>query len=127
MVTYCYLLQHFWGRVCHVIFTSIVCAGWQGPGFRPEESEVCHRGLACVGSVPKPQAASHQKKQTASHQSPAQMTASRRYWSAATGKPGVNTSNPGAGQMAQPLRALTALSKVLSSNPSNHMVAYNHP
>jgi hypothetical protein len=25
------------------------------------------------------------------------------------------------------LRALTALPKVLSSNPSNHMVAHNHP
>jgi hypothetical protein len=32
----------------------------------------------------------------------------------------------GAGEMAQQLRAPTALSKVLSSNPSNHMVAYNH-
>jgi hypothetical protein len=31
-----------------------------------------------------------------------------------------------AGEMAQWLRALTALLKVLSSNPSNHMVAYNH-
>ena len=34
---------------------------------------------------------------------------------------------PGAGEMAQWLRAPTALSKVLSSNPSNHMVAHNHP
>jgi hypothetical protein len=32
-----------------------------------------------------------------------------------------------AGDMAQQLRALTALPKVLSSNPSNHMVAHNHP
>ena len=32
----------------------------------------------------------------------------------------------GAGEMAQWLRALTALLKVLSSNPSNHMVAHNH-
>jgi hypothetical protein len=32
-----------------------------------------------------------------------------------------------AGEMAQRLRALTAaLPKVLSSNPSNHMVAHNH-
>jgi hypothetical protein len=31
-----------------------------------------------------------------------------------------------AGEMAQQLRALTALPKVLSSNPSNHMVAHNH-
>ena len=30
------------------------------------------------------------------------------------------------GEMAQRLRALTALPKVPSSNPSNHMVAYNH-
>jgi hypothetical protein len=29
--------------------------------------------------------------------------------------------------MAQRLRVLTALPKVLSSNPSNHMVAHNHP
>ena len=33
----------------------------------------------------------------------------------------------GAGEMAQRVRALTALLKVLSSNPSNHMVAHNHP
>ena len=32
----------------------------------------------------------------------------------------------GAGEMAQQLRALTALLKVLCSNPSNHMVAHNH-
>jgi hypothetical protein len=34
----------------------------------------------------------------------------------------------GAGKMAQRLRlrALTALPKVLGSNPSNHMVAHNH-
>jgi hypothetical protein len=29
-------------------------------------------------------------------------------------------------EMAQRLRALTALPKVLSSNPSNHMVDHNH-
>jgi hypothetical protein len=33
----------------------------------------------------------------------------------------------GAGEMAQRLRALTVLPKVLSSNPRNHMVANNHP
>jgi hypothetical protein len=33
----------------------------------------------------------------------------------------------GAGEVAQGLRALTALLKVLSSDPSNHMVAHNHP
>ena len=32
----------------------------------------------------------------------------------------------GAGEMAQWLRALTAFLKFLSSNPSNHMVPYNH-
>ena len=32
-----------------------------------------------------------------------------------------------AGKMAQQVRALTALPKVLSSIPSNHMVAHNHP
>jgi hypothetical protein len=31
------------------------------------------------------------------------------------------------GEMAQTLRALTALPEVLSSIPSNHMVAHNHP
>jgi hypothetical protein len=30
------------------------------------------------------------------------------------------------GEMAQQLRALTALPEVLSSIPSNHMVAHNH-
>jgi hypothetical protein len=29
-------------------------------------------------------------------------------------------------EMAQRLRAMAALPKVLSSNPSNHMVAHNH-
>ena len=33
---------------------------------------------------------------------------------------------PKAGEMAQWLRALTALSEVLSSIPSNHMMAHNH-
>jgi hypothetical protein len=33
----------------------------------------------------------------------------------------------GAREMAQWLRVQTALPKVLSSNPSNHMVAHNHP
>jgi hypothetical protein len=33
----------------------------------------------------------------------------------------------GAGEMAQWLRVPTALLKVLSSNPSNHRVAHNHP
>jgi hypothetical protein len=33
----------------------------------------------------------------------------------------------GAGEISQRLRALTALLKVLSSNPSNHMVVHNHP
>jgi hypothetical protein len=32
----------------------------------------------------------------------------------------------GAGEMAQQLRALTARPEVLSSIPSNHMVAHNH-
>jgi hypothetical protein len=32
----------------------------------------------------------------------------------------------GAGEMAQQVRALTALPKVLSSNLSNNMVAHNH-
>jgi hypothetical protein len=31
-----------------------------------------------------------------------------------------------AGEMAQQLRALTVLAEVLSSIPSNHMVAHNH-
>jgi hypothetical protein len=33
----------------------------------------------------------------------------------------------GTEEMAQQLRALTALLKVLSSNPTNHMVAHKHP
>ena len=33
----------------------------------------------------------------------------------------------GAGEMARQVRALTALPKVLSSNPSNHMVAHTQP
>jgi hypothetical protein len=32
-----------------------------------------------------------------------------------------------AGEMAQRVRALTTLPEVMSSNPSNHMVAHNHP
>jgi hypothetical protein len=32
----------------------------------------------------------------------------------------------GAGEMAQQLRTLIALLEVLSSIPSNHMVAHNH-
>jgi hypothetical protein len=32
----------------------------------------------------------------------------------------------GAGEMAQLLRALTALPKVLSSNPRHNVVAHNH-
>jgi hypothetical protein len=34
--------------------------------------------------------------------------------------------SPGAGEMTQWLKALTALLEVLSSIPSNHMVAHNH-
>ena len=34
--------------------------------------------------------------------------------------------NYGDGEMAQRLRALTALPKVLCSIPSNHMMAHNH-
>jgi len=33
----------------------------------------------------------------------------------------------GAGEVAQWLRALTAVPEVMSSIPSNHMVAHNHP
>jgi hypothetical protein len=36
------------------------------------------------------------------------------------------TQDPGAGEMAQQLRALTALPEVLSSIPIKHMVAPNH-
>ena len=41
--------------------------------------------------------------------------------------PPTRNTTQGAGEMAQQVRALTALPKVLSSNPSNHMVAHNHP
>jgi hypothetical protein len=37
-----------------------------------------------------------------------------------------NKTKQNAGEMAQRLRALTVLPKVLSSNPSNHMMVYNH-
>ena len=40
---------------------------------------------------------------------------------------GIKTLEAGAGEMAHRLRALIVLLKVLSSNPSNHMVAHNHP
>jgi hypothetical protein len=38
-----------------------------------------------------------------------------------------NSEVLGAGEMAQQLKALTALPEVLSSNPSNNKVAHNHP
>jgi hypothetical protein len=38
----------------------------------------------------------------------------------------IKTFEIGAGEMAQWVRALTALPKVLSSNPSNNMVAHNN-
>jgi hypothetical protein len=38
----------------------------------------------------------------------------------------LKTTTTGAGEMAQQLRALTALPEVLSSNPCNHMMAQNH-
>jgi hypothetical protein len=41
--------------------------------------------------------------------------------------PNIKKEIPRAREMAQWLRALAALPKVLSSNPSNHMVAHNHP
>jgi hypothetical protein len=40
--------------------------------------------------------------------------------------PRVNKLENRAGEMSQRLRAPTALPQVLSSNPSNHMVAHNH-
>jgi hypothetical protein len=40
-------------------------------------------------------------------------------------RPYLNIKISGAGEMAQQVRALTALPEVLSSNPSNHMVAHN--
>jgi hypothetical protein len=39
----------------------------------------------------------------------------------------LENAQPRAGEMAQRLRALTALQKVLSSIPGNHMMAHNHP
>jgi len=54
---------------------------------------------------------------------------------ASDGKTAVEVSRPSqgkqdpagwAGEMVQWLRALTAHPEVLSSNPSNHMVAHNH-
>jgi hypothetical protein len=42
-----------------------------------------------------------------------------------TGGMGQENEGGGTGEMAQRLRALTALLEVLSSIPSNHMVAHN--
>jgi hypothetical protein len=39
---------------------------------------------------------------------------------------GIKENSYGPGKMAQVVRVLTALLKVLSSNPSNHMVPHNH-
>jgi hypothetical protein len=41
--------------------------------------------------------------------------------------PNIQEVNNQAGETAQQLRPLTVLTKVPSSNPSNHMVAHNHP
>jgi hypothetical protein len=41
-------------------------------------------------------------------------------------KTGNKNNSSQAGEMAHRLRALTALPEVLSSIPSNHMVAHNH-
>jgi hypothetical protein len=38
----------------------------------------------------------------------------------------IKTATLEAGEMAQQLRALTLLPEVMSSSPSNHMVAHNH-
>jgi hypothetical protein len=40
--------------------------------------------------------------------------------------PGLIKISCRAAEIAQQVRALTALPKVMSSNPSNHMVAHNH-
>jgi hypothetical protein len=39
----------------------------------------------------------------------------------------IRKASKGAGEMAQQVRAPTALPKALSSNSSNHMVVHNHP
>jgi hypothetical protein len=44
-----------------------------------------------------------------------------------TGETDIKKWVVGAGEMAQWIRKLTALPKVLSSSPSNHMMAHNHP
>ena len=40
--------------------------------------------------------------------------------------PGSKSCTSQAGEMAEWVRTLTALLKILSSNPSNYMVAHNH-
>jgi hypothetical protein len=60
---------------------------------------------------------------------------SKRWWITSVFKTGLlpqkkkkkKTGLLGAGEMAQWLRVLPALPEVPSSNPGNHMVAYNHP
>ena len=50
-----------------------------------------------------------------------------KYFTLHDPKPPPKTELKRAGKMVQRVRALTALTKVPSSNPSNHMVAHNHP
>jgi hypothetical protein len=48
-------------------------------------------------------------------------------WVARTLKTPHSEDQAWAGEMAQQLREPTALLKVVSSNPSNHMMAHNYP
>jgi hypothetical protein len=50
----------------------------------------------------------------------------RQWWQKPLLFSALEKQGQGADEMAQQVRALTALLKVLSSNPSNHMVAHNH-
>jgi hypothetical protein len=69
----------------------------------------------------------NQKPAWATEQAPGQPGLHRETLSRKNPKPTViENVEAGAGEMAQGVRALTALPKVLSSNPSNHMVAHNH-
>jgi hypothetical protein len=89
---------------------SALQLGLGGP-FSPDVSRLPLQSLLWVGS---PSASSP----------PSRAWAAFAYKSA---KMTIKTFYSGAGEMAQWLRALTALPEVLSSIPSNHMVAHNHP
>jgi hypothetical protein len=83
------------------------------PGFEPSSQPSSHitistTFLLLLGPLPPGCASKHEERGTA-------LDVIKR---------GLVKKMVGAGEMAHQLRALTALPEVLSSNPSNHMVAH---